>query len=101
MTSSIIAALREGRYKLICIADIPPSPSPRSRYLVKRLRAIAPRVPILVGRWAPPELADDDTQSLLTAGAVAVSTTLAECGEQMVRAVAAAHDASAASVSAA
>lgn len=101
LTSDVVAALREGHYKLICIADIPPSPSSRSRYLVKRLRGIAPRVPILVGRWAPPELADDDRQSLLDAGALAVSATLAECGEQMVQAVAPAPDASAASVTAA
>jgi predicted PurR-regulated permease PerM len=93
MTADLVAAVQNGRYKMICIADIPPSPSSRSRYLIKRLRAIAPHVPIVVGRWAPAELADEDTRSLLAAGATAVSATLAECREQMMGVVGPAADA--------
>ena len=84
MTPDFVAAVQNGRYKLVCIADIPPSPSSRSRYLLRRLRALAPTMPVLVGRWAPPELADEDTESLTAAGAAGVSTTLAECREQML-----------------
>ncbi len=94
MTPDLVTAVQHGRYKLVCIADIPPSPSSRSRYLLRRLRALAPQVPILVGRWAPPELADDATESLTAAGAAAVSKTLAECREQMIATLAAAPPAS-------
>jgi hypothetical protein len=84
MSPDLLAAVQNGRYKLVCIADIPPSPSSRSRYLLRRLRAIAPQVPIVVGRWAPAELADEGVESLTAAGATAVSKTLAECREQML-----------------
>ena len=84
LTSELIGALREGRYDVVCIADIPPSPTSRSRHLVKRLRAIAPTVPVFVGRWAPPELADQDTAPLIEAGATGVSATLAECRAQLL-----------------
>jgi hypothetical protein len=44
---------------------------------VKRLRA-ASDVQIVVGRWAPTELADESTQALRDAGANLVASTLGE-----------------------
>ena len=46
---------------VVCFADLPPSPSSKTRYFVKRLRAALPDLRILVGRWGPPALADDST----------------------------------------
>jgi hypothetical protein len=45
---------------------------------VRRLHAALPSLTILVGRWAPPEIADADAdgKSLCEAGATQVSTTL-------------------------
>jgi hypothetical protein len=37
-----------------------------------------PDVRILVGRWAPPALADESTQALRDAGATLVASTIAE-----------------------
>jgi len=41
-------------------------------------------VKILVGRWAPAELADEDRTSLIDAGAHHVATTLLETREQLL-----------------
>jgi hypothetical protein len=68
---------------VVCLADLPPSPSSKTRYLVKRLRAAFPELRILVGRWAPPALADESTQALRDAGANHVSSTLAQTREYL------------------
>ena len=60
----------------MCLADLPPSPPSKTRYLVKRLHAALPEVRIVVGRWGPPALADDSTQALREAGANLVASTL-------------------------
>ena len=62
----------------MCFADLPPSPSSKTRYLVKRLRAASPDLRILVGRWGPPALADESTQVLRGTGANLVASTLLE-----------------------
>ena len=69
---------REREFSVVCFADLPPSPPSKTRYLVKRLRAALPEVRILVGRWAPPALADESTQVLRDAGANLVASTLVE-----------------------
>lgn len=66
---------REG-IAAVCIADLPPSPPFRSRYLVRRLRALAPEVRILVGRWSPAHMTDDAAVALTAAGANHVGTTI-------------------------
>ena len=63
-------------YRAVCIADLPPSPPSRSRYLVKRLRAALPDLKLIVGRWAPAALADETTEPLLEAGAAQVAASL-------------------------
>ena len=65
-------------FSVVCFADLPPSPSSKTRYLVKRLRAALPELRILVGRWGPPALADDSTQVLRDTGANLVASTLLE-----------------------
>jgi predicted PurR-regulated permease PerM len=81
MASQLLALVQERRVSVICLADLPPSTSSKSRYLVKRLRAAFPDLRILVGRWAPPALADDSTQALRDAGANHVASTLAQTRE--------------------
>jgi len=76
LASKLIEIVRNERYDAVCIADLPPSPPSKTRYLIKRLRAALPDLPILVGRWGPGEMADESTQPLLDAGATTVSTTL-------------------------
>jgi predicted PurR-regulated permease PerM len=76
--SELVALVKTQGVSVVCIADLPPSPSSKSRYLVKRLHAALPDVRIVVGRWSPPALADESTLALRDAGAVLVASTLAE-----------------------
>lgn len=76
--SELVSLVQQQRFSVVCLADLPPSPSSKTRYLVKRLRAALPDVRILVGRWAPPALADESTQVLRETGANLVASTLLE-----------------------
>jgi hypothetical protein len=79
MQASELEALVKAReFSVVCFADLPPSPPSKTRSLVKRLRAAVPEVRILVGRWAPPALADESTQVLRETGANHVGATLME-----------------------
>ncbi len=78
LASELVALVREQGVSVVCIADLPPSPPSKTRYLVKRLHAALPDVRIVVGRWSPEALADESTQALRDAGAALVCTTLAE-----------------------
>jgi hypothetical protein len=76
--SELIALVRAQEVSVVCLADLPPSPPSKTRYMVKRLHAADPDLRILVGRWAPPGLADESTQLLREAGATLVASTLTE-----------------------
>ncbi len=74
--SDLLSLVQEQGFSVVCLADLPPSPPSKTRYLVKRLRAALPEVRILVGRWAPSALADESTQLLRDSGATLVASTL-------------------------
>lgn len=76
--SELVALVQERGCSIVCLADLPPSPPSKTRYLVKRLRSALPDVRILVGRWGPPALADENTEALRDSGANLVATTLLE-----------------------
>ena len=81
LASELVSLVQERGVSVVCLADLPPSPSSKTRYLVKRLRAAFPELRILVGRWGPPALADESTQALRDAGANHVASTLAQTRE--------------------
>jgi predicted PurR-regulated permease PerM len=83
LASEIIAAVRERGYKIVCVADLPPSPPSKTRYLVRKLRDAVPDLKIIVGRWAPPDLADEDITPLRNAGADFIGVTLQETREHL------------------
>jgi hypothetical protein len=83
LSSDAVAMLGEGRCAAVCIADLPPSSTSKARYLVRRLRAAVPDARIVVGRWAPPSMADEQAEPILAAGAAYVSATLVETREQL------------------
>ena len=76
--SDLVALVAAQGASVVCLADLPPSPVSKSRYLVKRLHAAVPDLRIVVGRWGPAALADETTQPLRDAGAALVPTTLAD-----------------------
>jgi hypothetical protein len=79
--SELVSLVQAREFPAVCFADLPPSPPSKTRYLVKRLRAALSEVRILVGRWAPPALADESTQLLRESGANHVGSTLVETGD--------------------
>jgi predicted PurR-regulated permease PerM len=76
--SELVSLVQAQTFSVVCLADLPPSPPSKTRYLVKRLHDALPEVRITVGRWGPPALADDSTQALREAGADFVASTLVE-----------------------
>ena len=83
MSSDILALMRKQSYPFLCIADLPPSVPSKTRYLVKKLGMSLPDVPILVGRWAPPALADESHAAPTEAAASHVASTLLETRERL------------------
>jgi predicted PurR-regulated permease PerM len=83
MVSEVVATLQQRGCGIVCIGDLPPSPSSKTRYIVKKLRQALPDVKIVVGRWAPPSLADESPRPLLDAGAHYVGSTLLETRDQL------------------
>jgi len=83
LISELIAAIQERGCPIVCIADLPPSPPSKTRYLIKKLRIALPDVKIVVGRWAPAPLADEDARSLMEAGATHVASTMSETANQL------------------
>jgi AI-2E family transporter len=83
LISELITAVQEQGGSIVCLADLPPSPPSKTRYLIKKLRAALPDVKIVVGRWAPAALADDDPRLLMEAGATHVASTLLDTRNQL------------------
>lgn len=61
---------------IVCLADLPPSSASRAKYVVKRLRAAAPDLVIMVGRWTGTVGVDEASATLADAGAHHVGATL-------------------------
>ena len=76
--TELVAFVRDRGYTVVCLADLPPSPPSKTRYLVRRLHAALPDVRIVVGRWAPPALADESAVGVRDAGATLVASSLLE-----------------------
>jgi hypothetical protein len=74
----LVSLVRDRKFSVVCFADLPPSSSSKTRYLVRRLRSTLPELRIVVGRWAPPAVADESSQTLMDAGADHVSSLLIE-----------------------
>jgi predicted PurR-regulated permease PerM len=87
LTSEVVDLVRARGARVLCIADMPPSSPSKTRYVLRKLRAELPEVTIIVGRWAPPLLPDEERQSLIDAGATQVAATLIETRDQLCRLV--------------
>lgn len=85
LTSEVVELVRTRQASLLCIADLPPSVSSKTRYILRKLRAEFPSLPILVGRWAPGPLADEERRALVDAGATEVSGSVVESRNQLCR----------------
>lgn len=85
LPSEMVPMIQANKHRILCIADLPPSAPSKTRYLVKKLRAANPQLKILVGRWAPPPLADESAGLLLEAGADHVASSLIDTRDELWR----------------
>ena len=53
LASDLVSLVQAQGVSVVCLADLPPSPPSKTRYLVKKLRVALPDLRILVGRWGP------------------------------------------------
>jgi hypothetical protein len=67
------------------VSTLAPGGLAQSRYLVKRVRARFPELPIVAVRWGPPDGAEDARAQLLAAGATDVAVTLREARERVLQ----------------
>jgi hypothetical protein len=74
----VIQLVRDRAYAAVCIADLPPGPPSRARHLARRLRTAHPTLKILIGRWGPDGLQDEEVNQTLHASTDHVGTTLHE-----------------------
>jgi hypothetical protein len=82
LTSEVVALVGEKGPAMIVIATLSPNGLGQARYLCKRLRARFANLKIAVGRWG---MGNEDTQSILLAGADRVGTAMIETREQMIQ----------------
>jgi hypothetical protein len=83
-TLEVMQLVRERGYGVVCIADLPPDLPVRARHVTKRLHEAQPNPKVLVGRWGPDELQDEEiNQSLRLAGADHVGTTVHQTAAEL------------------
>src|SRR6185503_16240272 len=86
LTSELVSHVRTHGYSVVCLADLPPSPPSRTRFLVRKLREAMPDLRIIVGRWASADLADETTEPLIAAGASHVAASLLDTRKYLAEA---------------
>jgi hypothetical protein len=69
---------------LIVISHVPPAGLTTTRYLVRRIHARLPEVPIIVGRWAEKD-DNESAERLSEAGATQVVSSVAEAHDAILR----------------
>jgi predicted PurR-regulated permease PerM len=80
---NIAERLVEKHPTMILISHLPPAGLTQARYLVRRLRARFPDVPILVGRWSESD-EGDSADRLTSAGATQVVASLGEARDRIL-----------------
>ena len=86
MLTSEIATLVEARTPaVVCIAALPPGGLAQARYICKRLRARFPNLKLIIGRWGPGQVPEEERQLLSGAGADGVGATLLESRTQLLQ----------------
>lgn len=77
---------------LVVLSHLPPVGLTSARYLVRRLHAQMPELPILVGRWGEDSLSTSLIERLTSAGASGATSSLADARDQILKTIGAAPD---------
>jgi predicted PurR-regulated permease PerM len=83
LASEVIARLEESPPDVIFISSVSPLGISQVIYLCKRLRAAAPEIPIVVGRFTRREDSRRYVDELRSAGASSVATSVHDCVRQL------------------
>ena len=83
VAGELLALVEEADVDVICISVVAPSTVIHARYLCLKLRAILPRLKIVIGLWGVAEDVTEATKRLRDSGADEVVTTLAEALVQL------------------
>jgi predicted PurR-regulated permease PerM len=78
LTSELVTRIALNPPAILCIAALPPRGLAHARYLCKRLRDSSPQLQIVVGRWGLKRNLKLEREQLEQAGAIFVTTSLAE-----------------------
>lgn len=84
LTAELVAQVEEEKPAVVCIGSLPPGGLAHTRYLCKRLRARAPEVKIMVGRWGLKGNREQNEEQLREAGADGIAFTVAETVSQLM-----------------
>ncbi len=85
VAGELLALAEKADVDVICISVVAPSTVIHARYLCVKLRALLPRLKIVIGLWGATEEVTEATKRLHDSGADEVVTTLAEALVQMAR----------------
>ncbi|MEA3208509.1 MAG: hypothetical protein QOE70_1566 [Chthoniobacter sp.] len=85
VAGELLALVEKAEVDVICISVVAPSTVIHARYLCLKLRALLPRLKIVIGLWGAAEEVTEATKRLRDSGADEVVTTLAEALVQMAR----------------
>lgn len=85
VAGELLALVEKADVDVICISVVAPSTVIHARYLGLKLRALLPRLKIVVGLWGTTEDVTEVTRRLRDSGADEVVTTLAEALGQIAR----------------
>jgi CheY-like chemotaxis protein len=77
-----VAAAEPG---VVVVAMLAPGGLAQARYVVKRVRARLPELPVVAVRWGPPDGQAEARAQLLAAGATEFTTTLREARERVLQ----------------
>ena len=90
VSSSLLAAevvdrVAAGDPGVIVVTAVAPGGLSQARYLIKRLRARYPELPVVAVRWGPPDSREDARAQLTEAGASEFAATLREARERVLQ----------------
>jgi len=85
VAGELLVLVEKADVDVICISVVAPSTVIHARYLCLKLRALLPRLKIVIGLWGATEDVTEATRRLRESGADEVVTTLADALVQMAR----------------
>jgi hypothetical protein len=85
VAGELLTLVEKADVDVICISVVAPSTVIHARYLCLKLRALLPRIKIVIGLWGATEDMTEATKRLRDSGADEVVTTLAEALVQMAK----------------